>query len=112
MSMKTKLLGTALGALLLGTTALATAADWNDRGRQSYRGHDYRGWHDRAWRGDHGRQFQHGHRHGFHSHYRVQPRAHGWRPAPGWHRHHYRSGYHPHGYGRDGVTIILRGRVN
>ena len=83
---------------LVSTLLLGSAAAFADHGRE----------HDRGWN-DRGRNEGHW----------QQPRPHGyheeWRPSPGWHHHGpvYRSyGYFPpYARGRDGVTIILRGRL-
>jgi hypothetical protein len=111
--MNTKLVIPTLGIMLLGSSALAQADDWDHRGRGVSQ---YRAWHDDAWRGDSRPEW----RHHDQPHYRYQPwspttgRAY-WSPAPGWHHNYYahpgyRSGSLP--YGQDGVTIILRGRLN
>jgi hypothetical protein len=111
--MSTRLLAPALGLILLGSSALTLADDgWRNRG---HHGGGHPGWHDRG----HGAR---PHARGpVHHHYypapRYAPRHHGhhhWGPPRGprgWGPpSHYRSGGHsPHGWNRDGITVILRG---
>jgi hypothetical protein len=109
--MSTKFVVPALGILLLGSSVLAQADDWDHYGR---RVSEYHAWHDHAWREDSRPEWrQHDQ-----PQYRYQPwsppagRAY-WSPEPGWHHNYYaRPGYRsePQPYGRSGVTIILRGR--
>ena len=97
--MKAKLITVAMGALLLGTGTLAMAHDGRDDGwrRQEWR---EREWRKHEWREHHSPRW---HR----EYYRYEPR---YVPAPDW-RHH--SDYpYSQGYDRDGVSIILRGRIN
>ncbi|MBX9963489.1 MAG: hypothetical protein K2Y35_10560 [Burkholderiales bacterium] len=91
--MNAKLTLTLIGAVLAGTSLTATAGDRHGRG-----------WDDRGF---HARGF--GHHHG-QWHHRD------WHPAPRGYHHRppYRAygGYPPpYAYDRDGVTIILRGRL-
>lgn len=101
--MKSKLITVAMGAVLLSTGTLAMAHDGRDRDDHGWRGHQWREhqWHEREWRDHHPRWHR--------EYYRVEPR---WEPryvpVPDW---RYRSSY-PHGYDRDGVSIILRGHIN
>ena len=97
--MNTKILLPTLGALLLCSSTLALAGDWQDRGRSAPQ---YQSWHDGGW----SRAERHWHEY---RHYRgwehdrsypAYPRGY-WTPAPAY-----------RGYDRDGVTIILRGHVN
>ena len=97
--MKAKLITVAMGALLLGTGTLAMAHDGRDDGwrRQEWR---EREWRKQEWREHHSPRW---HR----EYYRYEPR---YVPAPEW-RH--RSAYpYWQSYDRDGVSIILRGRIN
>jgi hypothetical protein len=98
--MNTKLLAPLVGALLLGGSALALADNGHSHGRPQPRG-----WHHESWSGPdrHWHEFQR------HRHYDVRPRGY-LVPAPLPHRHP--SAYRADGYNRDGVTIILRGRLN
>jgi len=104
--MNTKLVASAVGAVLLAGSTLAVAGDWNSRNverwgersrpERSWSDHDRRDWgHDRRHSRDYGQYRGRGHY------------------KPYWH-HHYRHHHHgywqPHGYDRDGVTIIFRGR--
>ena len=119
--MNTRLLAPALGLVLLGTSALTLADDgWRHKGPH---GGGHPGWHDR------GRGFgPPPHWHGpVHSHYYPAPPHYGYRAYPlprphGYHwgppkgprgwgpPPHYRpSGHYPHGWNRDGITVILRG---
>jgi hypothetical protein len=102
--MNTKLVASAVGAVLLAGSTLAVAGDWNSRNAEQWgeRSRHERSWsgHDRDWGDDRRHSRGHGHYRG-HGH---------WKPY--WH-HHYRHHHHgywrPHGYDRDGVTIIFRG---
>jgi hypothetical protein len=97
--MNTKLLAPVVGALLLAGSTLALAHDRHGHGRP-----EFRGWHRDSWsRPDH-----HWNHYQQYRHYGPQPHGY-FVPAP---RHP--SAYHggPRGYGRDGVSIIFRGRIN
>jgi hypothetical protein len=112
--MRTRLIAPALGLVLLGSSALALAdGGWKHKG---HHGGGYPGWHDRG----------HGHRPHFggpvHRHYYPAPRHHGYHAYPprhhgphwgpprgGWGPHYRPSGYYPHGWSGDGITVILRG---
>ena len=104
--MKSKLLASALGLALLGTSALALAD--NGRGHDRDRSPAYHGRHD-AGRPGHSapRYWSHDRRPAV-----AYKHWHGpvWR-APYYHRHY---GYAPRPYGRydDGVTIIFKGRID
>jgi len=108
--MKSKLLASAIGVVLLGTSALALADNerWHDHGR----GPAYHGqqgdWHD------HGEQY-HWSRDPRQAHYARPPNWYrpGWH-HPGWHAPYPYYGHAPRYYGPydDGVTIIFKGRIN
>ena len=108
--MSTKILVPALSILLLGSSALALAddRDHHDRGVSQYHS-----WHDDAWRGDSRREWR-DHDQPHYRWWRPVERSY-WSPAPGWHHHYYaHPGYRfePRTDDRDGLTIILRGRLN
>jgi hypothetical protein len=109
--MKTKLLNSALGVVLLGTSVLALAGNGS--------GHDHGrslAYHGPAGGGGHGYGAPHQwSRHPGPAHYVGPPHWRGpvWR-HPGWHapyRHYVPA---PRHYGRydDGVTIIFKGRID
>jgi hypothetical protein len=118
--MRTRLLAPALGLILLGSSAMTLADDGWKHNRHYGGGHP--GWHDRGWKHGH-RPHWRGPAH--HHHYSAPPRHHGFHAYPprhhgphwgpprgygGWGPPHYRSsGYYPHGWNRDGITVILRG---
>lgn len=103
--MNTKLVASAVGAVFLAGSTLAVAEDWNSRNverwgersrhERSWSDHDRRDWgHDRRHSRDYGQYHGRGHY------------------KPYWHhqyRHHHHGYWRPHGYDRDGVTIIFRG---
>ena len=106
--MKSSVIISALGALLLGSSAIALADDWrggHDRG-PNHQPRNERNWSDhdrRDWGWSHFDRRHQGH-----------PRWHGdYRPYYPY--HHHGHGYYgriaPHGYHREGVTIILRGHI-
>jgi hypothetical protein len=99
--MKAKLITVAMGALLLGTGTLASAHDGRDRddGWRRHQRHEH-DWRRHEWREHRAPRW---HR----EYYRYEPRH---VPAPHW-RHQSAYPYSP-GYDRDGVSIILRGRIN
>ena len=110
--MKSKVLASAMGMVLLGASALALAD--NDRRHGPDRGSSYHGRHDSA---------RHGHgapRHWSHHKWHRPAHKHGhWHgPAlryPGRHAPYYRHyGHASRYYGRydDGVTIIFKGRFD
>src|SRR6185295_722689 len=106
--MSTKILVPALGILLLGSSVLAQADDWDHHGRGVSQ---YHSWHDDAWRGNSRREW----RDHDQPHYRWSrplERSY-WSPAPGWHHYYAHPGYRfvPR-TDRDGLTIILRGQLN
>ncbi|MEO8038465.1 MAG: hypothetical protein ABI794_06820 [Betaproteobacteria bacterium] len=90
--MKTRFVIPLVATLLLGSAAAFADGHGRDRG-WSDRGRDQGHWQQPRPRGYHNE----------------------WRPSPGWHHHGpaYRSYGHfpPYAHGRDGVTIILRGRL-
>lgn len=91
--MNTKLTLTLIGAVLVGTSLTANAGDRHGRG-----------WDDRGF---HARGF--GHHHGQWHHRDWYPAPHGYHHRP---PHRGYGGYSPpYAYDRDGVTIILRGRL-
>jgi hypothetical protein len=101
--MKAKLITVAMGAVLLATGTLAMAHDGRDRDdgwrREQWREHQ---WREHEWR-------EHHHPRWHREYYRYEPR---YVPVPvPVPDTHYRSSY-PYGYDRDGVSIILRGRIN
>jgi hypothetical protein len=106
--MNTKtLLAPALGALLLGASTLALAGNWDNRHRGAPEFHAP--YHDSWSRAD-----RHWEAYRDHRWSPPPPRVY-WRPAPVWHPKGYvygGSGWAPRPYNRDGVTIILRGRIN
>jgi hypothetical protein len=116
-TMNRKLVASALGALMLGTSGMVLADGWNagaieraarqTHGDHGWRGSDRHDWErgHREWRG-HGHHPGQGHYRG-HKHYR----GHGHYKRHNHYRHdHYRhGGWKPHHYDRDGVTIIFRG---
>ena len=106
MNMKT-LLTPALGALLLGASTLALAGNWDSHHRGGPEFHAP--YHDSWSRAD-----RHWEAYRDHRWSPPPPRVY-WRPAPVWHPKGYvygGSGWAPRPYNRDGVTIILRGRIN
>jgi hypothetical protein len=110
--MKAKLITVAMGALLLGTGTLAMAHDWRDRDDRDrddgWRRHEWREhqWRKHEWREHHSPRW-------YPEYYRYEPRYEPRYvpvPVPEW---RYRSSYpQPYGYDSDGVSIILRGRIN
>lgn len=122
--MKTKLIASALGALLISGSTVAMAESWkertvrsfgdNPRHERSWSGHDRRDWghsrhyrHDRGhprWHGQHRPHYRHHYRHHYGHHYGHYYRHHG--------GHGYHSQWSPYRYDRDGVTIIFRGQFN
>jgi hypothetical protein len=114
--MKSKLITAVLGLFLLAGSAVVSA----DSGRGRDHHSQYRSWHNDSWGArrydapryrEHYRPRSHGYRH--HDfrprHWHYAPHRHHWRPAP---RFHHRHSAHPHGRGRDGVTIIFRGHID
>jgi hypothetical protein len=108
MSMNTKLLAPALGALLLGGSTLALADNWDSHHRGGPQFHAPH--HDVSPRG--GRHWDSYRDHRWSP---PAPRVY-WQPAPVWYPRvpvYGGRGYSGNGpYNRDGVTIILRGRIN
>lgn len=111
--MKSKLLALAVGAALLGASALAAADDDRRHGRD--RGPSYHGRYDGGWHaqgpGHHWHPRKHGH---WHPHKHGHGHGPKWRHR-GWHAPAYRHyGYAPRHYGGydDGVTIIFKGRFD
>jgi hypothetical protein len=104
--MNTKLLATTLGVLLLAGSGVALADDWHGHGREPVRGPERHGWDNDRW--DRAER----HWHEYHRHYERRWNGY-WVPAPVWQapRPYYRDYYAPPYYD-DGVTIILRGRLN
>ena len=102
--MKSKLLASAMGLALLGTSALALADNRHGSGHD--RSPAYQGRHDAGWAGHNApRYWSHDRRPAF-----AYQRWHG----PVWHAPYHRYGYAPRHYGRhdDGVTIIFKGRID
>jgi hypothetical protein len=97
--MNTKVLAPALGVLLLAGSGVAMAD--HGHGREPVRGPERHGWDNDRW----DRVERHWHEY----HRRYEPRWNGyWAPAP----RPYYGGYYARPYYDDGVTIILRGRLN
>jgi hypothetical protein len=118
--MKAKLITIAMGTVLLatGTAAMAHGGDRDDDG---WRGHGWRGreWREHEWREHEWREHEWREHHRPYwrpEYYRYEPQPYLYAPvpvpvpvpAPGW---HYHSGY-PQVYEPDGISIILRGRIN
>lgn len=103
-------LAPALGALLLSGSTLALAGDWDNRphgGPAFHAPHQDRSRADRHWDARRDHRWS-----------PPAPRVY-WRPAPVWQPYPYYGGYGYRGNGwsapahdRDGVSIILRGRIN
>jgi hypothetical protein len=111
-AMKSKLLASAMGMVLLGASALAFADDGRRHGHD--RGPSYHSRHDHARHGKPApRHWSHGQRH-----WKAHQHGHWHGPAlrhPGRHAPYYRHyGNAPRHYGRydDGVTIIFKGRFD
>lgn len=110
--MRTKLIASTVGLLLLGGSALALAGGRDDHAAR------YQEWHADAWHGHRGHGFdRHPHRAYYYGprHFHDLPRPYVYRaPAPVWHHGHPGPGYRgaPPQHDRDGVSIILRGHFN
>jgi hypothetical protein len=105
--MNTKFLAPLVGALILGTSTLALA----DRGPDRYSGFS----HERAWqgRGSDDHRFERDRRPDFHHDRWYAPRGY-WVPAPPpvYYGQRYYAPRYERDHDRDGVSIILRGRIN
>jgi hypothetical protein len=101
--MNSKLLASALGALLLGGSTLALADNWKGGHR-----HGHHQFHDRGWHGGH-----HGRSPGYHyapRHHYYAPRHHYY--APRGHRYYAPPRYwHQNAYELDGVTFTISGTL-
>jgi len=100
--MTTKLLASALGVVLLAGSGIALAD--HGHGREPIRVPAHRTWDSDRW--------DRAERHWDEYHRHYEPRWNGyWTPAPVWHRPYVYPDYSRPDYD-DGVTIILRGRLN